>query len=74
MVLTDICTGLNTSCFDSQCIFSYLDQYNISLPDVLAIPEQDEWRYSGNVSLVCSSFVLSCFKHAGTYNRMNMRY
>lgn len=61
------CVGLNISCLDSQCMFDYLDEKNINFTDVVAMPEQDDWRYEdGNISLVCSSFVLSCLKHAGT--------
>jgi hypothetical protein len=45
-----------------------LDQRNQSLADVLAMPEQDAWRYDGgNRSLVCSSFVVSTMKAAGLF-------
>merc|ERR1712100_62572 len=58
---------LNTNCNSIDCIFSKIDELNITLVSAMAIPEQDEWRYGGNVSLVCDTFVCSVYKAAGLF-------
>ena len=35
------------------------------MADLYTIPEQDDWRYDGDVSLVCDSFVMSVYKSSG---------
>eukprot|EP01100_Stratorugosa_tubuloviscum_P015418 TRINITY_DN8898_c0_g1_i1.p1 TRINITY_DN8898_c0_g1~~TRINITY_DN8898_c0_g1_i1.p1 ORF type:complete len:576 (+),score=283.60 TRINITY_DN8898_c0_g1_i1:53-1780(+) len=59
--------GLNkrlpTDCYTMQCINQYLDSQNLQLTQVTALPEQDEWVYGGNYSLVCSAFTASIWKN-----------
>ncbi len=46
-------------------------EYKISIYDLLIIPEEDEWTYSDGKSLVCNTFVLSLYKTAGIFEKIN---
>ena len=37
----------------------------LTFPDVMAIPEYDNWNYSDGKSRVCSSFVVDVLNHVG---------
>mmetsp|Transcript_1036 Transcript_1036/g.1021 ORF Transcript_1036/g.1021 Transcript_1036/m.1021 type:complete len:127 (+) Transcript_1036:425-805(+) len=47
---------------------------DMTLPEVMAIPEQDEWEYENmGKSRVCSSLVVSLYKAAGIFGRLNIQ-
>eukprot|EP00698_Gefionella_okellyi_P009564 TRINITY_DN2443_c0_g1_i1.p1 TRINITY_DN2443_c0_g1~~TRINITY_DN2443_c0_g1_i1.p1 ORF type:complete len:396 (+),score=50.78 TRINITY_DN2443_c0_g1_i1:352-1539(+) len=64
---------LGIDCTDSNCLFRYLDDMNITFTDAMIISEQDSWTYSGNRSLVCSSFVLASLKAAGVFGDLDFQ-
>ncbi|GJP65065.1 hypothetical protein CLOP_g21976 [Closterium sp. NIES-67] len=43
---------------------------NISFGQLLAVPEQDNWRYSDGLSLSCVAFALRVWKEAGVFGDM----
>ncbi|CAI5964173.1 unnamed protein product [Closterium sp. NIES-64] len=43
---------------------------NISFGQLLALPEQDSWRYSDGLSLSCVAFALRVWKEAGVFGPM----
>lgn len=45
----------------------------MSLLEVMALPEKDDWWYSDGYSYVCSSFVLALYKHAGLFGDMELQ-
>lgn len=49
----------------------------MTLEDVMAIPEQDGWMYTGSkprdgLSYVCSSFVIAVFKASGVFGDLDL--
>lgn len=61
---------LNATCGSVACIINILNTNKLSappgaptdLPQAMAIPENDAWRYDGQVSLVCSAFAAAGIK------------
>ena len=49
---------------------------NLTIMEVLAIPEQDGWIYSGlshdGKSYVCSTYVAALWKAAGVFGNLNI--
>jgi hypothetical protein len=50
---------------------------NMSIDQVMAMPEQDGWLYIGvqpryTTSYVCSSFVVGCYKAAGLFDDLDI--
>jgi hypothetical protein len=39
----------------------------ISLPELMAIPEKEEWLYDGKAQYVCSSFAVALYFHGGMF-------
>ena len=58
---------LQSNCTDLHCIYEIIDPIPMSLAELSAIPEQDQWRYGGNVSMVCDVFVCEGWKAAGIF-------
>eukprot|EP01138_Halocafeteria_seosinensis_P014845 gb/GECG01015155.1/.p1 GENE.gb/GECG01015155.1/~~gb/GECG01015155.1/.p1 ORF type:complete len:584 (+),score=51.41 gb/GECG01015155.1/:1-1752(+) len=50
------------SCKDMTCVTDWLVNHNKTIGEVTAIPEQDEWMYGQNYSLVCSVFTAHGWK------------
>lgn len=50
------------SCKDMKCVADWLVENNKTIGEVTAIPEQDEWMYGKNKSLVCSVFTAHGWK------------
>jgi hypothetical protein len=44
----------------------------MSLQDVMAIPEQDSWKYYDGYSFVCSSFVAAIWHAGGLYGDIDL--
>lgn len=40
---------------------------NLTVGEVFAMPEQDEWVYSDGKSMVCSAFVAAVWKAGGLF-------
>lgn len=60
---------LDSNCTTLQCIYEIIDPMKMSLSQVVAIPEQDSWRYEGNLSMVCDVFVFQMLKHGGVIDK-----
>jgi hypothetical protein len=58
--------GTNNMTFNE--IYRYLDDKNISLAEIIPIPEQDDWLYDGKPSLVCSALVMRLYKAGGLFD------
>jgi len=62
---------LGTACVGNSsfaCMSYELLQRNLSYTEATCIPENDDWRYEGNVSMMCSAFVAHGLKAAlGSY-------
>ena len=44
----------------------------MTLSEVIAMPEQDDWTYNGKKQMVCSTFVASIWKAAGLFNNLDI--
>eukprot|EP00899_Mesostigma_viride_P001763 jgi/Mesvir1/11588/Mv00004-RA.1 len=61
---------MNTTGLDIGSLVQECEQRGISLKDVIAIPERDEWVYSDGVSVTCNSFVVEVWKAAGVLGNL----
>jgi len=46
---------------------------NMTIQDVMAMPEMDDWIYSDGPSFVCSCFVIGIYKAAGLFGNMEIQ-
>jgi hypothetical protein len=69
MLIQGLNHRLNSNCTTLQCIYDIIDPMNKTLTAVTAIPEQDSWRYEGNLSMVCDVFVFSMLKAGGIIDK-----
>lgn len=63
---------LNVDCRDVTCIATEAAYQGMSIQDVMAIPEQDGWLYTGlpvdGMAFVCSAYSASVYKAAGMFD------
>jgi len=63
---------LNSDCADLPCIANTAALSMMSIQDVMAIPEQDGWIYTGlpndGMAFVCSAYSASVYKAAGLFD------
>jgi len=62
----------NVGCWDLACIATHAAFQGMSIQDVIAIPEQDGWLYTGlpndGQAFVCSAYSAAVYKAAGMYD------
>lgn len=62
----------NPGCLDLACIATVAAGQDMSIQDVIAIPEQDGWIYTGlpndGMAFVCSAYSASVYKAAGMFD------
>jgi hypothetical protein len=56
---------LNTTNLKLADIAIEVSKRNMTLADLMAIPEKDGWWYSDGYSYVCSSFVIAVYRAGG---------
>jgi len=49
-------------------------QRNLTFGEVFQLPEQDAWRYSGNLSMVCDVMVCEMYMAAGLFGNMTDKF
>ena len=63
---------LNTDCADVPCIATEAANQGMSIQQVMAMPEQDGWIYTGlpndGMAFVCSAYSASIYKAAGMFD------
>jgi len=66
--------GLNITCTDMTCVCKTADALNLTVQQLLTIPERDDWLYPpmGSRAMVCSVFIMSMFKEADMFNDLNI--
>ncbi|KAL9644024.1 hypothetical protein ABK040_005492 [Willaertia magna] len=63
--------GVNANCTHMNCVFDILTNLNLTVNEVLALPERDGWLYSNNKpQMVCSVFAMTLFKKAGIFGNL----
>ena len=66
--------GTEGICHDLACVANAAALKDMSVSDVMAIPEQDGWIYTGlphdGMSFVCSAYTASVYKAAGLFDDM----
>lgn len=63
--------GTSGLSFDEVLVES--EHRNMTLQQLMAMPEQDEWIYSDGPSMVCSCFVIGVYKAAGLFGDMEIQ-
>jgi len=58
---------LNTTDLTYKQIIEEADKRNISIWDLISVPEQDDWIYSDGKSMVCDVMVLGVYKAGGIF-------
>ena len=53
-------------------MYDVLYEKDLTLTDMIIIPENDEWVYSLGYSRVCSALVVDIMKHAGLFGDYNI--
>ena len=68
---------LNSDCHNMPCIAEVAANQGLSVQDVMAIPEQDGWLYTGlphdGMAFVCSAYSASIYKAAGMFDDMDIQ-
>lgn len=63
---------LNTKDLNLKEIVAEANRRGMTIEEVFAIPEEDDWQYSDGVSLVCSSFVVRAWKAGGLFEDLEI--
>jgi hypothetical protein len=56
MITMGLNKRLSINCTHLACVLDWVQAHDMTLTQAIAMPEQDDWIYEGNVSLVCSAF------------------
>lgn len=72
IALEGINLRLGTSGLNMKQLTEEAAQRNMTITDVMAMPEQDSWIYSDGPSYVCSCFVVAIWKEAGVLDDMEL--
>lgn len=63
---------LGTNNLTTEEIVEVLLKKNMTLEDLISVPEKDSWRYDDNkVALVCSSFAMGLYRAAGLFPNLD---
>jgi hypothetical protein len=63
---------LNTTELDFKQVVAEAATRNITMNELMALPELDGWEYSDGLSYVCSCFVIGVYKAAGVFGDMEL--
>ena len=71
-VLQAINKRLDSECKDLDDVWEELYKKDMTIEELLAIPEQDKWLYNGRPSLTSSAFIASIYKQAGLFGDLEV--
>jgi len=55
-------------CRSVTCLYDVCNKYNLTLEEVVIIPERDGWLYSGKESIVCAGLVVNVLRAGGVFD------